>query len=188
MEWIDMTKDRDQWRAPANTILNLRAPQNAGELPSGRTTGGPPRRAQLRKQVCFHYQNSLIGLPAFECFHSISVFYIFLLGCHYSNSCVRLQSFEWRTQTRIRMIGSSVTWSHNLFMSAPRNIFCLNVNYVGSIADIDSSSRQRRLFNGDFSVAFLRFFHWDDVCERWIGKDVKGNGQCIFKRIFLALP
>jgi hypothetical protein len=26
VDWIDMAQDRDQWRALANTVLNLRVP------------------------------------------------------------------------------------------------------------------------------------------------------------------
>jgi hypothetical protein len=26
VDWIDMAQDRDQWRAPLNTVLNLRVP------------------------------------------------------------------------------------------------------------------------------------------------------------------
>jgi hypothetical protein len=26
MDWIDMVQDRDQWRALANTVMNLRVP------------------------------------------------------------------------------------------------------------------------------------------------------------------
>jgi hypothetical protein len=48
MEWIAMAQDRDQWRAFANTVLNLRVPENAGKFLSGCTIGGFSRRAQLR--------------------------------------------------------------------------------------------------------------------------------------------
>jgi hypothetical protein len=26
MDWIDVAQDRDQWRAPVNTVMNLRFP------------------------------------------------------------------------------------------------------------------------------------------------------------------
>jgi hypothetical protein len=29
MDWIDLTQDRDQWRALMNTVMNLWVPQNA---------------------------------------------------------------------------------------------------------------------------------------------------------------
>jgi hypothetical protein len=32
MDWIDLALDRDQWRAPVNTVMNLRIPQNAGKF------------------------------------------------------------------------------------------------------------------------------------------------------------
>jgi hypothetical protein len=30
MDWIDLAQDRDQWRALVNKLMNIRAPQNAG--------------------------------------------------------------------------------------------------------------------------------------------------------------
>jgi hypothetical protein len=41
MDWIHLTKHRDQW----NTVMNLQVPQNAGKFLSGCTTGSFSRRA-----------------------------------------------------------------------------------------------------------------------------------------------
>jgi hypothetical protein len=49
MDWIDLAQDRDQWRALANTVMNLRIPQNFGNFLNSRTTGGFSRRAQLHE-------------------------------------------------------------------------------------------------------------------------------------------
>jgi hypothetical protein len=49
VDWIDVTQDRDQWRALVNTALNIRVPLNAGKFLSGCPMNGSSRRAQLRK-------------------------------------------------------------------------------------------------------------------------------------------
>jgi hypothetical protein len=33
--WIDMAKDRDQWKALMNMVMNIKVPLNAGKLLSG---------------------------------------------------------------------------------------------------------------------------------------------------------
>jgi hypothetical protein len=47
MDWIDLAQDGDQWRTLANTVMNLRVPQNIEKFWSCCTTGGSSRRAQL---------------------------------------------------------------------------------------------------------------------------------------------
>jgi hypothetical protein len=44
---IGLAQDRNKWRALAKTVMNLRVPQDAGNLSSGFTTGGLSSSAQL---------------------------------------------------------------------------------------------------------------------------------------------
>jgi hypothetical protein len=49
MDWIDLALDRDRWRTPVITVMNLRVPKNAGKFLSSRTTGGCSGRAPLNE-------------------------------------------------------------------------------------------------------------------------------------------
>jgi hypothetical protein len=49
MDWIDLVKDRDKWRALLNIVLNLRVPLNVGKFLSGCKTVGFSRRAQFHE-------------------------------------------------------------------------------------------------------------------------------------------
>jgi hypothetical protein len=49
IDWIDLSRDRDQWRTLVNTVMNLRVLQNAGKSLSGCTIGSFSRRAQLHE-------------------------------------------------------------------------------------------------------------------------------------------
>jgi hypothetical protein len=58
MHWIDLAQDRDQWRVPMNTVMNLRVRYNVGKFLGRCTTGGFSRRAQLH-EVCAAYLKML---------------------------------------------------------------------------------------------------------------------------------
>jgi hypothetical protein len=47
MDLTDLARDRDQWRALVNTVMNLRVPQNVGKFLSSFVTGSFSRRDQL---------------------------------------------------------------------------------------------------------------------------------------------
>jgi hypothetical protein len=47
MCWIVLARDRDQWRAPVNTAMNLRVPYNIGKVLSSCTSGGFSSMSQV---------------------------------------------------------------------------------------------------------------------------------------------
>jgi hypothetical protein len=55
--WGDVAQDRNRWRAPVNSVLNLRVPRNAGKLSSGLTTVGLSSSAQLHRVILPHYND-----------------------------------------------------------------------------------------------------------------------------------
>jgi hypothetical protein len=48
VNWIHLTKDMDEWRAPVDTVMNHRVPQNAGNVLRGSATVSFIRRTQFR--------------------------------------------------------------------------------------------------------------------------------------------
>jgi hypothetical protein len=55
MDWIDLTHDREQWRALVNTVMKFRVPWNAGKLLSSCTISGFSRRAQVLVRSLISY-------------------------------------------------------------------------------------------------------------------------------------
>jgi hypothetical protein len=49
MDWIDLAKDGNKWRALVNTVMNLRAPYNVGKFLNGCTIDCFSGMAQLLK-------------------------------------------------------------------------------------------------------------------------------------------
>jgi hypothetical protein len=56
VDWIGLTQNRDRNRALANSVLNLRIPQNAGKLWSAYRIGGDSSSAQLHRVSLVSYR------------------------------------------------------------------------------------------------------------------------------------
>jgi hypothetical protein len=54
VDWIDLAKVRNRWRALVNSVLNLRVPWNAGKLSSGLTSSGISSNALLHRELIEH--------------------------------------------------------------------------------------------------------------------------------------
>jgi hypothetical protein len=59
MDWIDLTEDRNQWRALVSTVMNPRIPRNAGKFLSSFTSGGLSRRAHC-SLFTYKKKNSMV--------------------------------------------------------------------------------------------------------------------------------
>jgi hypothetical protein len=51
VDWIDLARDSDQWRADMSLVMNLRVPRNAEKFLSSCRTGGLSRRLPCRYRV-----------------------------------------------------------------------------------------------------------------------------------------
>jgi hypothetical protein len=49
VDWIDLSQDRDKWRAFVNEAMSVL--ENAGKVLSGFATGGPSNSAQLDRVI-----------------------------------------------------------------------------------------------------------------------------------------
>jgi hypothetical protein len=49
VDWIGLAQDKYRWRALVNSVMNLRVPENAGNLASGCTSCGLSSGTQLHR-------------------------------------------------------------------------------------------------------------------------------------------
>jgi hypothetical protein len=49
VDWNNLARGRDRWKAPVNTVMNLMFSSNVGKLLSSFTSGGSSRSSQLHE-------------------------------------------------------------------------------------------------------------------------------------------